>query len=365
MPPTMPMPKPAAKPITVPTAEKTPLTPDVQLQCLRYSPSGQILAAAGCDGSIRRWTLTGTETVELPKLTGHHGWVSGLVFHPDSQRLYSADSWGRLIAWDIRQAEAKPLWQVANAHDGWIRQLALSPDGQSLATVGYDGWLRIWSTAQGAKVKEFARGNEPIFAVAFHPTGDDLVTGTLHAKVTRWNLATGKPIGDFPAAEMYLESRLQDTGGVRTLAFSPTGDQLFIGGSKPSNGGSFQGIPHILSYDWKSGKRGPTFQGTSPNEGLVYDMQVHPQGYVIAVTSGQPGNGRLIFWMPGEEKPRFVTSQMPNCHSLTLHPAGNRLAVAATNTGSNGNGKVKGKDGEYPANYSPIYFWNLPERLTS
>ena len=363
MPPTSPTPNQSS---TVPTAEKNPLTPDVQLNCVRYSPSGHLLVGAGFDGTIRRWNLTTAMPLELPKLTGHNGWVSWLVFHPDSQRLFSADSWGRIIAWDIRQAEGKPLWQIPNAHDSWIRKLVLSPDGQMLASVGSDGWLRLWNSSNGAKVNEFAAGNQqPLLAVAFHPNGEELVTGSLFAQVSRWNLASGKQIGDFPATEMYLESRLQDTGGVRCLAFSPTGDQLFIGGSKPSNGGSFQGIPSLLSYDWKSGKRGPSYYGSSPNDGLIYDMIVHPKGDVLAVSSGQPGNGRLIFWKPGEAKPRFETTQMPNCHSLTLHPTGNRLAVIATNAGSNGNGKVKGKNGEYVANHSPIYFWNIPENFIS
>jgi len=58
--------------------------------------------------------------------------------------------------------------------------------------------------------------------------------------------------------------------------------------------------------------------------------------------------------------PHFTTAK-PNCHSLALSPDGTRLAVAATNANSSGNGRVKGKNGEYPANTSPIHLWTLPK----
>jgi hypothetical protein len=44
-----------------------------------------------------------------------------------------------------------------------------------------------------------------------------------------------------------------------------------------------------------------------------------------------------------------------------VHPNGIRLAVSATNGGSNGNGRRIGKDGEYPGNYSPLHILDLPQ----
>jgi hypothetical protein len=88
-------------------------------------------------------------------------------------------------------------------------------------------------------------------------------------------------------------------------------------------------------------------------------LRVHPAGHAVAVTSGQPGRGSVFFWKPGATKP-FFTAAKPNCHSLDLSPDGTRLAVSATNANSSGNGRVKGKGGEYPGNHSPIYLWSLP-----
>ena len=67
---------------------------------------------------MHRWEVTGDSLTPMPDLTGHHGWVQALAFHPDGKRLFTADSWGRLCCWAFAEKEAKPTWAVAQAHDG-------------------------------------------------------------------------------------------------------------------------------------------------------------------------------------------------------------------------------------------------------
>jgi hypothetical protein len=168
---------------------------------------------------------------------------------------------------------------------------------------------------------------------------------------------TGKPTHAIEVKEFYLLDRIQDVGGVRCLAFDAKGETLLVGGAQPKTGGFVQAIPHLFAYEWKTGKRLHTWKGAGDNEGFVHDVCWHGTS-AAAVTSGQPGQGKVFFWTPGEAKPSFEAGK-PNCHSLAVSPDGNRLAVAATNADSNGNGRVKGKGGEYPANTSPIHLWAL------
>jgi WD40 repeat protein len=137
---------------------------------VRFSPCGKVLAAGDYSGSVRRWDVSGATPEELPRLTGHGGFVQGLVFHPDDKRLFTGDSWGRMRCWPYAEKEPKPLWEVATAHDGWVRGLAVSPDGQRLASCGRDGFVRLWSP-EGKKLAETNGHKEDVFAVAFHPNG--------------------------------------------------------------------------------------------------------------------------------------------------------------------------------------------------
>ncbi|MFN4261262.1 MAG: WD40 repeat domain-containing protein [Gemmataceae bacterium] len=331
---------------------------DRQMGTLRFSPCGKLLAAGGHDGAIHRWDASSDDLAALPPLTGHGGWVQNLVFHPDGQRLISADSWGQLRCWSVADKEPKTLWSVPNAHDGWIHGLALSVDGRYIVTGGNDRVVRVW-TADGQKQQEWPGHEQDILSVAVHPDGQSVVSGDLYGVVKRWDLASGKVVRELDAKILYALSRLQDVGGARRLTFDAKGTTLACAGLIPKNGGNVQGKPTILLFDWQSGKLAHTLTNFADGDGYVYDVYFHPAGFIMAVTSGNPGTGKFFFQRPSDAQPFFIMTKMANCHALAVHPNGQRLAIAATNTGSAGNGRQL-KDGEYPGNFSPIFIWDMP-----
>jgi WD40 repeat protein len=335
------------------------LKPNRQMSMVRFSPCGKLLLAACTDGSVRRWNLAEEKFPELAPLTGHGGWVTGVAIAPSGDRLYACDSWGAVRAWSY-QEEPKQLWCTSDAHDGWIRGMAISRDGQQLATCGFDQQVHVWSTEDGKPVHQFAGHKEDVFSVAFHPDGKSLVSGDLKGHVRQWDLTSGQETRRFDGQVLYQVSRLQDVGGVRVLSFNADGSQLACAGLTPKNGGNVQGVPTILLFDWASGELKHTIKVGADGDGYVYDVFFHKDGFVMAVTSGNPGTGKLFFIRPGDQQPFYISTKMPNCHSLAVHPDGRRLVVSATNGGSNGNGRQL-KDGVYPGNFSPLHVLDLPQ----
>lgn len=327
---------------------------DRQLCCLRYSLDGKFLAGGCQDATIRRLDATTPDLKPLPPLTGHNGWVTSLAFHPDGKRLLSADSWGRLTCWNF--ADAKSLWTIEKAHDGWLRSLSISADGNSVVTSGDDTKVRLWSCADGKKIRDFEGHTEEVHSVAIHPDGKSLVSGDRKAVVKQWDMNTGKVAREFDAKGMYTVLGLQELGGARFMTFDAKGNTLAVcgalaGSSKLSGSG-------VTLFDWTSGKATHTVKtGTGPNDGYVWDMAFHPDGVLMAVVSGSPGQGRLIFIKPNEAT-ALVTQPMLNPQCLAVAPDFKRFVVSTTNAGSNGNGRVlKGK--EYPVNFSPLHVFDL------
>jgi WD40 repeat protein len=342
------------------------IKPDRQVYRLRFSPCGKFLVGAGLDATVRRWDAASADYTELPALKGHHGWVSAIAFHPKDALLFTADSWGQLRSWKYDTDQPATVWSVEQAHDGWLRSVAVSPDGATLATCGMDRVVRLWSTRDGKKLHELTGhapgtpGSDDVYAVAWSPDGKTLVSGDAKGVLKVWDPATGQATRDLDASALYKLHRLQDLGGLRMLMFDADGKRLFAAGSTPASGATFQGTPTVLVFDFASGKVTKMISLGQAKNCFVEDAAVHADGFLMAVTSGTPGDGQFLFARPDDDKPFFTNTKLANCHALAVHPDGRRLAVAATNTGSNGNGRQLGKDGEYPGNFSPISVMAFP-----
>ena len=145
------------------------VTANPQVLAARFHPSGKLLAAGGFDGRVRWWDLSTDEPQELPALTGHNGWVQAIAFSHDGQRLYTADSWGKLCAWDIDDGEPRLAWSLDEAHAGWLRDLDVNADGSRLVTCGRDRVVRIWAAVDGAPLFELRGHDTDVYSVRFHP----------------------------------------------------------------------------------------------------------------------------------------------------------------------------------------------------
>lgn len=373
----------------VPPKELKMFPNDRQLCVARFSPCGQFLAAGAMEGTVRRWSVvekpkpaadvelpddtkkkpapknakkppeeSPVELVPLPHLTSFNGWVQTIAFHPKDKVLYAADTWGKLTATAYEGDAPKPLWENATAHDGWIRKLAVSLDGQHLVTGGRDQFVRVWTTA-GKLVAEH-RAEEEVFAVAFAPEGKVVAFGDLKGKVKTWDFGTKQVVREFDASVFHKLSRLQDVAGLRMLAFVEGGKSLVVGGCEPEGGGFLEGVPVLVKFDTATGKQTAEWKFGAAKDGFVLDVAAHPAGFLIVVTSGQPGNGKIMFLRPGEKEPFYTHTNVANVHSVTLHPDGKRFAVVAMNKASNGNGRPKTADGSYPGNTSPVHLFEIP-----
>ena len=344
-----------------PAKDAKTIAADPQVRAARYSPCGNVLVAGGFDARVRRWNVAGDEAVDLPALDGHHGWVDGLAFRAKDELLLAGDSWGRLCCWRGYAGEQPAMqWQRDAAHDGWIRDLAVSPDGKLVASCGSDRACRIWSIDDGREQVKLAAYGQDLFHVRWAPDGT-LLTGDDRGIVKQWKL-DGMLVRQFDASVLYSLSRLQDVGGIEALAIDCDGKLLAAGGVTPKNGGTVVGTPTLLVFDLATGEQKHKWTLGNDNDCFVADVHFHHEGFLSLVTYGTPGQGQLIYVMPGEASPLF-SRKLTNPQSLSWHPDGRRLAVVTTNPGSNGNGRPLDKNGNYKTNQSPIQILRVPGAL--
>lgn len=310
--------------------------------------------AGSYHGDIRRFDLTTDESNELTAIGGHNAWVQALALHPIENTLLSGDSWGKLQLHDFTQETPTPIWTLENAHDGWIRSVGFSNSGEWFATCGMDQTVRVFNTKNGRQKQVLTGHHADVYQILIHPDDDELLSADALGNIIHWDLKKQKPARRFNAAETFLSHRLQDVGGVQCMTFTPNGDTLLAGGARPKNGATVQGTPIIIGFSWDTAEQTLLRELGGTADCYCEDLKFHPDGFLMAVTSGTPGTGKLQFIDLEQEEPLFLLSNLSNCHALDVHPDGKTIAVTTTVRGSNGNGRKVDVDGNYMGNTSPI-----------
>jgi hypothetical protein len=183
---------------------------------LAISPDGRILAA----GERTIFLFDSASGKPLGKLFGHTAAVHSLAFLPGGERLLSTDEAGQLRLWDLKTQKAI---RAAMAHPRMAFSMALSPDGNTVAVATPQG-VQLFEAAtlqRGLPLRP--RGSDqPVTAVAFNHDGRTLAALYADHCIRVWELATGE----------IRTARSPSRDLLHTLAFSPDGRTLLIGGER-------------------------------------------------------------------------------------------------------------------------------------
>ncbi|MFJ2645273.1 hypothetical protein ACIO1C_00815 [Streptomyces sp. NPDC087420] len=204
---------------------------------IAFHPSSRLLAVLAPD----RLSLWDTTDPYAPRRVGFHATTSRVAFtaafSPDGKTLAGGYDRGKLRLWDLSAPTAPVLRaeRVVSAAGVALISLSFSRDGRLLATAHGRGGrkaelpaeVKLWDTTDPARpVLRATAPTETLWAVAFHPRRDLLVTTGAQDRLEWWDARGGRTLRKVKA-----EDYERVWGGVSgqekpSLSFRPDGGIL-------------------------------------------------------------------------------------------------------------------------------------------
>ena len=270
---------------------------------------------------------------ELKDIGAHQSYVTGLALAGNT--LVSGGYDGRLIWWDV---EKKAKIREIDAHRKWIRDVQTSRDGKFILSVADDMIGRLWDTGSGKLLhelrdhKEITPNHFPsmLHAAAIAPDGKHVATGDKVGHIVVWDTQTGTKVTELETPGMYTWDPVQrrhSIGGIRSLAFSPDGAWLAVGGvGKIGNIDHLDGKARLEVFDWKSAKKYWEFPGDKFN-GLVNHLAFHRKGDWLLGVGG--ANDGFVLFFDVKAKKTIKQEKVPmHVHRAVLNDEGDVLVAA-------------------------------------
>jgi WD40 repeat protein len=283
-----------------------------------WSPSGDLAAVVGADGSVRIWdTVTGLELQKLPFFGS-----DSVEWSPAGDRVYAA---GRETT-DIKVFELSPAILTFPGMPGLVGYGAWSPDGQQVGRTFSNGIAKVWSVATGKEVfnLETGIGSDQVSGVKWSPSGDRILTWNDDNTTRVWDAASGELLLEFTGHE----------GGIFYGDWSPDGSRIVTGGFNDGK---------VFVWDSATGEQ--IWQVTPPGAEVSF-AKWSPDGNHL-VTTGDNGQGTIRDAATGEVFLQLFPEGYPDwVEGAAWSHDGKRIVILSSGTGQvfdTTNGKVLSK----------------------
>jgi serine/threonine protein kinase/WD40 repeat protein/DNA-binding XRE family transcriptional regulator len=240
------------------------ITDLVQGWGVAWSPSGNLVAVGGVDGSVRVWDpLNDREILKLLGMSYEPRWI---FWSPAGDRIIATGtSTSSILEYDLTTAELTIQGTPGVVATSW------SPDGSQIASVYQDGTVTIYDAGTGKEIMNLDSGTDWGLPPRWSPDGDRLVTINIGGQIKIWDVLTG---------ELFLELEGHNYIEPFNADWSPDGERLVT---------IDLDTDRIIVWDTQSGAQLLTFDEHPGGSGLAWS----PDGSRIISTGF---DGKALVW---------------------------------------------------------------------
>ena len=307
------------------------------LLSLARLPNSTRLFVGASDGKVYDVDVL-AEKPEWKALEGHSSYVTGVALANGNQTLVSGGYDDKMIWRKVENGEV--IRTVEAAHSKWIRKVIASPDGKRVVSIGDDMLCRVWDAETGNKLHEL-RGHEEktpnnfpsmLYAACISADSRLLATGDKVGHIVIWDLSGGGKLATLEAPGFYTwdpKERIHSIGGIRSLAFSPDGKNLAVGGiGRIGNIDHLDGPARVELFAWEKNEKLHEFLGDG--KGLITSLAFGPEGTWLIGCGGDNGGLIQIYDLEAKKVARSEKAPM-HIHAVSLLETSETLLACGHN----------------------------------
>jgi WD40 repeat protein len=230
---------------------------------IRLNPTGSLLMAGFVNGEIGLWNPRNGSLVQT--FASSDSRVNAVDFLPRDSKVIAGLEDGSMRIWDVVTSRQTDVFNLEKP----IRDLAVNRSQVRMAA-SLEGQMRIWDIQGSAEIKRFAGHDGQVSAVAYHPDGQHILSGSFDKTLILWDTSDASAVRSFEGHD----------SSVVALAFNADGTR-FISGANDKT---------ARIWDTETGKITLTLDGHDAN---ITSVAWHPSSALVA--TGALDN-RVMLW---------------------------------------------------------------------
>ncbi|KAG0057427.1 hypothetical protein BGZ89_001855 [Linnemannia elongata] len=217
---------------------------------VKFSPDGRLLAACGDDETVRFWNVETGEPGDVWELG--LGYVMSMEYSPDGREVITGHRDGNLRFWNAKSRSPGP---VLRGHTDNVMCISFSPDGQRIASASGDSTIRLWDASAYTLISMYSTSSA-VFDVSFSSDGLTLALADGSKNIRIWDgSSNGSSVGQ-PG----------HSSAIMSVAYLPTGESILSGSVDKT----------VRQWDSRTGALESTYALTIPLSKTVFLHELSP-----------------------------------------------------------------------------------------